>query len=165
MPALVEEFACRGVVLGMLRKYGETFALVASSIVFGVMHGNFDQMPFAIMVGLILGYSYIKTGSIWVSVAVHCANNAISVIFSYLGDILGTNMQNLLYYVYLMASMLAAIAGVCILAKKHDENIYSLQKSETAATEKQKYSWFFTSWIIIVFLALNFVDSLKYFFV
>lgn len=165
VPALVEEFACRGIVLGMLKKYGEVFAIIVSSIVFGVMHGNLDQMPFAIMVGLILGYIYVKSGSIWVSVAVHCANNAISVIFSYLENAVSTNTQNLIYILYLAASMLAAILGVYILAKKHSAEIYSLEKGETASAHKQKYTWFFTSWVIIVFLALNLIQSLTYFFV
>lgn len=163
VPALVEEFACRGIVLGMLKKYGETFAIIASSIVFGVMHGNFDQMPFAIMVGLILGYIYVKTGSIWISVAVHCVNNAISVIFNYLANTMSVNSQNLLYGLYLIISMLAAIFGVYILSKKHSADIYSLQKSDTVSTSKQKYTWFFTSWIIIIFLALNFIESLTFF--
>lgn len=167
VPALVEEFACRGIVLGLLKKYGEAFAVITSSIIFGVMHGNFDQMPFAIMVGLILGYIYVKTGSIWVSVAVHCANNAISVIFTYLEDIASINAQNLLYLIYLMFSMLAAIFGVYMLSKKNksDTNDFELEKSNTFATNKQKYTWFFTSWIIIVFLALNFIESLTYFVV
>lgn len=164
VPALVEEFACRGIVLGLLKKYGEAFAIITSSIVFGVMHGNFDQMPFAVMVGLILGYIYVKTGSIWVSVAVHCANNAVSVIFTYLERIVTTNTQNLFYLFYLIFALLAAIYGVYLLSKKsHD--IYTLKKADTASREKQKYTWVFTSWIIIVFIALNLLESLTYFII
>ncbi len=162
VPALVEEFACRGIVLGALKKYGETFAIVASSIVFGIMHGNFDQMPFAVMVGLILGYIYVKTGSIWISIAVHCANNAVSVIFTYLSNTIGNNMQNLLYIVYLMISMIAAFLGIYILAKARKDN-YDLKKSDSAATEKQKYTWFFTSWAVILFVIFNLIESLSYF--
>ena len=55
VPSLVEEFACRGIILGALRKYGDGFAVLVSAILFGLMHGNFDQMPFAFMVGLVLG--------------------------------------------------------------------------------------------------------------
>lgn len=162
VPALVEEFACRGIILGLLKKYGEVFAIVTSSIVFGVMHGNFDQMPFAVMVGLILGYVYVKSGSIWVSVAVHCANNAVSVIFTYLGNTVSTNQQNLWYTVYLIISLLIAVLGVLLFAKSGKED-YSLKPAKTASTKKQKYVWFFTSWIIIVFLVLNIIESLAYF--
>ncbi len=163
VPALVEEFACRGIVLGMLKKHGEGFAIITSSIVFGIMHGNFEQIPFAIMVGLVLGYIYVKTGSIWTCVAVHCANNAVSVVFSYLDGILSTNMQNLLYIIYLAVGMLAAVFSVYVLAKRGKEDYSVLASPEKRVSEKQKYTWFFTSWAIILFIAFNLLESLQYF--
>lgn len=164
VPALVEEFACRGIVLSLLKKYGESFAIIASSLVFGIMHGNFEQIPFAVMVGLILGYIYVKTKNLWVCVAVHCTNNAISVIFTYLQDALTVNMQNILYIVYLIISMLAAIFGVYLLSKNNNDN-YSLKQSESICTTKQKYTWFFTSWAIIVFIVLNLIEAMSYFII
>ena len=161
VPALVEEFACRGIVLGMLKKYGEGFAIVSSSIIFGVMHGNFEQIPFATLVGFILGYIYVKTKSIWVCVAVHGINNAISVIFTYLSGVVSVNTQNLLYLIYLIISMLAAIVGVLLFAKNSDEK-YALDKIDEKITEKQKYTWLFTSWAIIVFLCLNAFEAFTY---
>lgn len=162
VPALVEEFACRGIVLGLLKKYGEGFAIISSSIIFGIMHGNFEQIPFAVLVGLVLGYIYVKTKSIWTCVAVHCVNNAISVIFTYLQNIVSVNMQNLLYMVYLILSLLVAIVGVLLFAKNTDEN-YALEKSNEKMTEKQKYTWLFTSWAIIVFISLNLLEALTFF--
>ena len=164
VPALVEEFACRGIVLGLLKKHGEGFAIITSSIVFGIMHGNFEQIPFAVMVGLILGYIYVKTNSIWVSVAVHGVNNAVSVIFSYFENVMTVNMQNLLYVVYLIISMLAAIFGVLLLVKNKKEN-YDLKKQKDTITIKQKYTWFFTSWAIILFIIFNLLESMTYFLI
>ena len=94
VPAIVEEFACRGIMIGILKKYGEGFAVISSAVIFGIMHGNFEQIPFATMVGLILGYIYVKTGSIWTCMAVHCVNNSIAVIFSYLPN---TALSNIIY--------------------------------------------------------------------
>ncbi len=162
VPALVEEFACRGIVLGLLKKYGEGFAIVTSSIVFGIMHGNFEQIPFAIFVGLILGYIYVKTGSIWPCVAVHCINNAISVIFTYLENVMSVNMQNVIYMVYIAITLLAAVIGVLLISKKANQK-YTLEKQEDIITEKEKYTSFFTSWVIILFVAINIIESLKYF--
>ncbi len=162
VPALVEEFACRGIVLGLLKKYGEGFAIISSSIIFGIMHGNFEQIPFAVMVGLVLGYIYVKTKSIWTCVAVHCINNAISVIFTYLQNIIGVNTENLIYMIYLIFSMIVAIVGILLFAKNTDET-YALEKNDEKITNKQKYTWLFTSWAIIVFLVLNIVQALSYF--
>ncbi len=162
VPALVEEFACRGIVLGLLKKYGEGFAIVTSSIVFGVMHGNFEQIPFAILVGLILGYIYVKTGSIWTSVAVHAVNNAVSVIFNYLENIISIDMQNLLYIVYLIITLIVSIIGILLFAKGGDEN-YMLKKQEDDISQKVKYKSFFTSWAIILFIVINLIEALSYF--
>ena len=81
VPALAEEFTCRGLILGLLKKYGDGFAIIVSSLLFGVMHGNFEQMPFAFLVGLVLGFITVKSGSILIAVAVHAFNNFVSVSF------------------------------------------------------------------------------------
>lgn len=161
VPALVEEFACRGIVLGLLKKHGEGFAIVTSSIIFGVMHGNFEQIPFAVFVGLILGYVYVKTNSIWPCVAVHGINNAVSVIFNYLENSLTVELQNVLYIVYLIATLIIAVIGVLLFAKSDED--YALEKKEDTITEKAKYISFFTSWVMILFIAINFVNAMKYF--
>lgn len=81
VPALIEEFAFRGVVLGALRKYGDGFAIAMSALLFGLMHGNFTQVPFAIIAGTALGFICVVTGSIWPSVILHFCNNFISVVY------------------------------------------------------------------------------------
>lgn len=82
MPALLEEFAFRSVILQPLRKYGDRFAIVVSSLMFALLHGNMVQIPFAFVSGLTLSYFCITTGSIWTSVFIHFLNNFFSVVFS-----------------------------------------------------------------------------------
>lgn len=50
---LIEEFIFRGAVLKTLEPFGKWFALLASSLAFALMHGNFAQIPFAMAAGLI----------------------------------------------------------------------------------------------------------------
>lgn len=162
VPALVEEFACRGIVLGLLKKFGKGFAVVSSAIIFGIMHGNFEQIPFAIFVGLILGYVYVKTESIWPCVIVHGINNSIAVIFTYLQNVASVNIQNVLYIVYLIISLLAAVVGILLFANSGEED-YNLEYTEILITEKDKYIYLFTAWPIIIFVIINFVESASYF--
>ena len=82
VPAFVEEFIFRGAILGILRKHGDGFAIIMSSLLFGLLHGNFVQTPFAFLVGLALAYLTVCTGSMVPSMIVHFVNNAISVVFS-----------------------------------------------------------------------------------
>ena len=160
VPPLVEEFACRGIILGSLRKYGDGFAVLISSVLFGLMHGNFEQMPFAFTVGLVLGFIAVKTESLWIAVAVHAANNFISVAFTYLLTGLSQNSQNLIYSLYLMLALIGGIVGAALLS---GTECFKFKKSETESTFKQKCKWFFTSPVIIVFAVLCILESLFYF--
>ena len=83
LPALLEEFAFRSVVMQPLRRFGDTFAIVMSAAVFSLMHGNIIQIPFAFIAGIAIGYFVVATGSIWTGVIIHFVNNAYSVILSY----------------------------------------------------------------------------------
>ena len=164
VPALVEEFACRGLILGSLKKYGEGFAVIASAAVFGLMHGNFQQIPFAFLVGLILGYITVKSGSIWLACLVHSANNSISVLMDYALGGLSNSAQNIIYNLYLMLAMLAAVIGVCLLHSKK-EGILSFNSSDNECSEADKYKWFFISPFIIIFTIICIAQSLLYFII
>ncbi len=97
MPALVEEFAFRGVVMGVLRPYSEALAILVSSAAFALMHGNFVQLPFTFCCGLVFAFLDIKTGSLLPSIIVHFLNNGLCVLADVLTsygivDEMGANM-------------------------------------------------------------------------
>lgn len=117
LPAFLEEFAFRGVVLQMLLPYGEVFAVVGSAFAFGVMHANIQQIPFAFAGGLFFGYIAVRTGSIWPSILMHFLNNSLS----YVQELILDHTQDFLYEqtstVLLYASYLAmALLGLICLA-------------------------------------------------
>ena len=162
VPALVEEFALRGLVLGSLKKYGEGFAILSSSIIFGVMHGNFQQIPFAFLVGLILGFITIKSGSLWIAVAVHGFNNFISIFFDYFMKGIPVQNQNVIYTIYLSVALLLGIVGICLI-NNSDGTLFKLKKSDTECEEKKKYKWLFLSPLLIIYMGLEFLMSLSFF--
>ncbi len=88
VPALIEEFAFRGVVMGSLRRYGDWFSIIVAAVLFGLIHGNLMQMPFAIVAGIVLGYICVVTNSIWMSVILHFINNFLSLLYSFGGEML-----------------------------------------------------------------------------
>ncbi len=161
IPPLVEEFACRGLILGSLRKYSDSFAVLTTAIVFGILHGNFQQMPFAFLVGLILGYVTVKTKSIWMAVAIHAFNNAVSVFFDYAFIDSTQIVKSISYAVYLIISILVGLLGVYLLKDRKDA--YKLKKRKTSATKGQIYKWFFTSPTIVIFIVVCFLKSFEYF--
>lgn len=80
VPAFVEELLFRGLVLSNLLPFGKTSAVVASAVLFGVMHQNVSQILYATVAGLVFGYVYIKSRSIWPCVMMHFFNNFLSVL-------------------------------------------------------------------------------------
>lgn len=162
VPALVEEFAFRGLVLGSLKKYGEGFAIIVSSVVFGLMHGNFEQMPFAFSVGLVLGFITIKTESLLIACAVHATNNAVSVIFDFLPSTVSQSAQNVMYIVFIMVCMLLGIAALfCGGALSNDA--FTLKKGDCETDAKHCFKYFFTSPAIIVATVICVLESFTYF--
>ena len=77
-----EEYIFRGLLQTGFRRYGRAFAIVAPSILFGLLHGNVIQAIPAFVIGVILGYYTEKTGSIATSVCIHMLNNLISTLLS-----------------------------------------------------------------------------------
>ncbi len=79
IPALCEELFFRGLIMTNLMPLGKNFAIIVSGIIFGLVHGNHDQIFFATISGIVFGWLYTETGSIWCGVIVHMLNNLIAV--------------------------------------------------------------------------------------
>lgn len=82
VPAFAEELLFRGLVLTNLLPYGRVTAILGSALLFGMMHQNAGQFLYATVAGLVLGYVYVRTRSIWCCVLLHFVNNFYSVLQS-----------------------------------------------------------------------------------
>jgi membrane protease YdiL (CAAX protease family) len=87
---IVEELVCRGAVMSLLLPYGEKSAILFSSLLFGLMHGNFYQLFYAVGLGLILGYVYARTRRLLYPCLLHVAFNSLSCLQSVFYDALGS---------------------------------------------------------------------------
>ena len=83
LPGFCEEFTHRGLLLSGSRKLGMVKALAFSSLFFGLMHMNIEQFFYASLIGLLLGFMTMSTGSIIPSMIVHFMNNAISTYITF----------------------------------------------------------------------------------
>jgi membrane protease YdiL (CAAX protease family) len=84
---LIEELLFRGMLQTLLRSYiGSPWrAIIVASMVFAVFHENPQHWPALIVLGLLLGYTYEKSGSLFRAIFLHAIFNALSV-FSALGQ-------------------------------------------------------------------------------
>ncbi len=164
VPALVEEFAVRGVILQPLRKYGDRFAILASALIFAVMHGNLIQAPFALIAGIGIGYAVCITNSIWTGILIHFCNNLYSVAVEFLvADITDETKLNSIYIALAVVLYAVSIIGSVVFVVI--KNKRKIMPSFTALTEKQKMRAFIFSVPMIIALLMmikitsNFISS------
>lgn len=72
---IVEELIFRKLMMDKLGIYGDRMAIVVSAVAFGVFHGNFYQLFYATLLGLVLGYIYAKTSNILYPILLHMIMN------------------------------------------------------------------------------------------
>ena len=82
MAPLVEELLFRGAIEGHLLKQGKSpvAAILISSLIFGIVHINPAQVPFAFAIGAVFGWLYYRTGSVVPGIIGHFINNSIATI-------------------------------------------------------------------------------------
>lgn len=81
---LAEEVLFRGVLYRWLReRIGVGLALILSAVLFSLVHGVPALIPAITVLGLILGWVYERTQSIWTPIIVHGVYNASVTTFLY----------------------------------------------------------------------------------
>lgn len=116
---IMEEIVFRGLVLRHLQPYGKNFAIVLSAYLFGIFHGNLVQMPYAFLVGLVLGYVAIEYNIVWAMV-LHMINNLV------LGDLIGRVLPEMAGNAVLgMVIMICSLVGaILLMVRKKDIQEY-----------------------------------------
>lgn len=111
MAPLFEEFIFRGVLLESTRaKYGVMAAWLVSSAIFGIIHVHPTVAVNAFAMGLVLGFIYLRTDSIWSTIILHAVNNGIAYLAliaghgnSMLIDLVGSRTLYVLLYIAALA--------------------------------------------------------------
>ena len=92
MAPILEEILFRGVIQGSaMSRFGAMRAIFISSAVFGLIHIMPQQVIYAFVVGLVLGYVYWKTKSIMSVITIHAFNNSLVFIQK---SIFGDDLSN-----------------------------------------------------------------------
>jgi membrane protease YdiL (CAAX protease family) len=86
-PALCEEALARGIVLpALLRPLGAAGAVVASALVFGLMHLDTYRLPFTFVVGLALGVLRVRAAALLPGMVAHASLNTLTFLAAPLLD-------------------------------------------------------------------------------
>jgi len=89
LPAVGEEFMFRGLLQKLLRDWFKNIhiAIFITGFLFGVMHLQFYGLLPRMILGVIFGYLFYWSGTIWVPVFAHFVNNSGAIIISYLANL------------------------------------------------------------------------------
>lgn len=109
-PGIAEELLFRGYIQTRLSKrWGPAWAILATSLLFGLNHWDLVQGTFAVAIGIYLGYLTERTGTIWPAMFCHAANNALATLAAAEGvDLVG--------FLGPKSTIIAAIVFVCFSA-------------------------------------------------
>jgi membrane protease YdiL (CAAX protease family) len=124
---VAEEAFFRGYMQTRLRsRWGAHWAIAISAISFGLFHADPVQTPFAIVMGVALGYVAECAGSIRPAIVCHMFNNLVSVIGSRFTD---DEKQTSVEWIVVAVGIAASVSGVHWLRRE------ARAKSPESATE------------------------------
>ena len=78
----VEELVFRKQLVDRTRIYGEELSVLFSSVMFGLFHGNLKQGVYAALLGLLLGYVYLRTRNIFYNFGIHACVNFVGGVIA-----------------------------------------------------------------------------------
>ena len=111
---ICEEIIFRGIILeGLLTRYTTKKAIIYSALIFGIIHFIPIQVVNAFFIGIVLGWIYIKTKSLWVCIGIHILNNALAF---FAGDAGAESTRTLIGNDGLYLASFAAAAVIAYLA-------------------------------------------------
>ena len=120
-----EEWLCRGMVLrGLLKRsrIKPVWAIVISAVFFALIHLNPWQAIPAFLFGCLFGYVYYKTGSLKLTMLMHCVNNTFALICGHISALEDMNswadvIKAPLYYILLAATVIITVLVVVAFRK------------------------------------------------
>ncbi len=80
VPAVCEELAFRGFILSGLRHTGKKWrAIVITAVFFGLAHSILQQSLIAVLLGILIGYIAVQSGSLLPCIAYHMVHNGLAL--------------------------------------------------------------------------------------
>jgi membrane protease YdiL (CAAX protease family) len=98
LAAIGEELVFRGILVRLFREWTGNIhlAVLIPALLFSALHLQFYGFFGRALLGLVLGYLFIWSGSLWVPIVVHFLNNAMAVVLSFLisRGLVQTNLES-----------------------------------------------------------------------
>lgn len=124
---IFEELIFRGMILNALTKYNKMFAIIVTSLLFGLLHLNITQAIPAFFMSLVLCYMYVQTDSILVTILAHAGNNLLVLMSVYSDNFVLITVVIMVFVIYGLITIILKSKEVNAFIKeeKTNENWYA----------------------------------------
>ncbi|MBR6681099.1 MAG: CPBP family intramembrane metalloprotease [Clostridia bacterium] len=142
LPAICEEFVYRGILCHEYEKGGVMRAVVLSSVFFGLLHFNLQNLPVYIFSGVVLALTLYATRSLFGSILAHMIYNVFGLFGQrYMSSLY--NMTGSTKFFIFMVTLVFLVSGIIFCAeasrlyKKYLYRGYSAKYRQPALTENK----------------------------
>lgn len=171
-----EELVFRGAFFRGFRKSGNIFgAIVMSAVLFAIMHMNFNQAAYAVLLGIMMALAAEATGSTITSFIIHLIFNGQSVCLLYLSDKLapdtlveememsyGSSEMALIIAFYLLLAVVCTSIAFCVLTwMASNEGKQNFLRTVWASRKNRGEKMWSVCLIIAVSLALIYMIAME----
>ena len=143
---LAEELLYRGLVLSLLKPYGNWLAVLFSSLIFGLMHGNVPQAASAFASAMVAGMIAIKCNSVIPTLIIHIMNNTIASYTDF-AEVIGWPYAS---EILMAIEIIVLFAGLFVLFV-YGWQIVSTKDGKFALTFGQRVTAVFTNILMLVY--------------
>lgn len=174
---LFEEILFRSAVYRNTEIMGQTFAIIFSSLMFALMHGNLIQLPYTMVMGMGFALLFAKTRSIFVPMLLHFIVNTTSVTVTTLLSHQANNPQLLMdqirngnltfvltlviYSLIVLGMIIAAIVMGIMELVRAVKSRKKLMGSIFPVSCAQKVLTFYTAPVTLITIALMLLNFLS----
>lgn len=147
---IMEEMFYRGLVYRSLSSFNKGFAILFSSLLFGMAHGNLGQAIPTFGVGIVLAYTYARSDSILVPICLHILNNTCLMLISTFSG---------LDIILSLGLWVALIVGIVVAIQERHELAAMFHQATQDKVMWKMVSRMPSFWLYVVaFLILSFIS-------
>lgn len=136
--AIGEEFLFRGLLINLFKEWTKNkhAAVIISAIIFSIIHFQFYGFIPRMLLGVLFGYLFIWSGSIWIPIFIHFLNNGIAVMTSYMQSkgIIQTETDKMFSssnnYIFLALGIISATIFIWLFYFYSKRNVESIIMNE-----------------------------------
>ncbi|MBQ9199046.1 MAG: CPBP family intramembrane metalloprotease [Lachnospiraceae bacterium] len=125
VPAVVEEFVFRGVILGAYNKVDMRAGIIISSLFFALLHFSLGSVMYGFFFGLLFAAIRLATDNMLYTVIMHCLFNTINILLSYM------NIGTVQVLIALTVIIMALIGFIILVISFFKDNPIDIRKNHS----------------------------------